>query len=84
MFTSTTPKMQMIDIHMHLVPGVDDGAIDPEMALVMMFRAREQGISRISATPHSEALHFSKEDIRLIFKRLTSAAAKMISALETL
>lgn len=77
MFTSTTPKRQMTDIHMHLVPGVDDGAMDMEMALVMMIRAKEQGISRIIATPHSEAFHFSKKDIRNIFQRLAATAAKV-------
>lgn len=50
----------MIDIHMHLLPGMDDGAEDMEMALVMMIRAKQQGISQIIATPHSEAFHFSK------------------------
>ena len=77
MFTVATPKRQMTDIHMHLVPGVDDGAMDLEMSLVMMVRAKEQGISRIIATPHSEALHFSKEDIRVIFQRLVATAAKV-------
>lgn len=67
----------MTDIHMHLIPGVDDGAMDLEMALVMILRAKEQGISRIVATPHSEAFHFSKEDIGLIFQRLTSTATKV-------
>ena len=33
----------MTDIHMHLIPGVDDGAEDMEMALVMMIRAMDQG-----------------------------------------
>ena len=77
MFTSTTPKKQMTDIHMHLVPGVDDGAMDLEMALVMMIRAKEQGISQIIATPHSEAFHFSKEDIKVIFQRLAATAARV-------
>lgn len=62
---------------MHLIPGVDDGAENMEMALVMLLRAKEQGISRIIATPHSEAFHFSKEDIRTVFHRLTAAAAKL-------
>lgn len=67
----------MIDIHMHLVPGMDDGAEDMEMALVMMIRAKQQGISQIIATPHSEAFHFSKEDGRVIFQRLMNTAAKI-------
>lgn len=67
----------MIDTHMHLIPGMDDGAEDMEMALVMMIRAQQQGISQIIATPHSEAFHFSKEGGRTIFKRLAAAAAKV-------
>jgi len=67
----------MIDTHMHLVPGMDDGAEDLEMALVMMIRAKQQGISQIIATPHSEAFHFSKEDGRVIFQRLMNTAAKI-------
>lgn len=62
---------------MHLVPGMDDGAEDLEMALVMMIRAKQQGISQIIATPHSEAFHFSKEDGRVIFQRLMNTAAKI-------
>lgn len=75
MSTSITPERKMIDIHMHLIPGVDDGAMDMEMALVMMIRAKEQGISKIIATPHSEAFHFSKRDIRATYQNLANAAA---------
>ena len=72
---TTTVERKMIDIHMHLIPGVDDGAMDMEMALVMMIRAKEQGISKIIATPHSEAFHFSKRDIRATDQNLANAAA---------
>ncbi len=44
MSTSTIPKREMIDIHMHLIPGVDDGAEDMEMATVMLLRAKNQGM----------------------------------------
>ena len=67
----------MIDIHMHLLPGMDDGAEDMEMALVMIIRAHQQGISHIIVTPHSEAFHSSKEDWRISFKRLVAVAAKV-------
>lgn len=76
---STLPirERNMIDIHMHLIPGVDDGAMDLEMALVMMIRAKEQGISQIISTPHSEAFRYSQEGGKIIFKRLVDAAAKI-------
>ena len=77
MSTLTTPKRQMTDIHMHLIPGVDDGAENMEMALVMMIRAKQQGISQIIATPHSEVFRYSKEGGKIIFRRLLDAAAKV-------
>lgn len=76
MSTEITQK-KMIDIHMHLVPGMDDGATDLEMSLAMMILAKDQGISQIIATPHSEAFHFSQKDIRILFQRLTDTAANL-------
>ena len=75
MSTLLTPERKMIDIHMHLIPGVDDGAENMEMSLVMMARAMEQGISQIIATPHSEVFRYSKEGGKIIFKRLVDKAA---------
>lgn len=77
MSTLPIPERNMIDIHMHLIPGVDDGAEDMEMALVMMIRAKQQGISQIIATPHSEVFRYSKEGGKIIFKRLVDTAAKV-------
>ncbi|WP_199622310.1 tyrosine-protein phosphatase [Paenibacillus alkalitolerans] len=42
----------MIDIHCHILPGVDDGAIDMAMAVGMARLAHEDGIRTIVATPH--------------------------------
>ena len=70
MSTSTTPERKMIDIHMHLIPGVDDGAEDMMMARMMLLRAKEQGIYTIFCTPHSEAFRYSKDGARIIFDRL--------------
>lgn len=77
MSTSLTLERNMIDIHMHLIPGVDDGAENMEMALAMMLRAKEQGISKIIATPHSEVFRYSKEGGKIIFNRLVDAVAKL-------
>lgn len=77
MSVSIVPKQKMIDIHMHLIPGVDDGAENMEMALIMMNQAKEQGITRIIATPHSEVFRYSREGGKIIFKRLADLAAKL-------
>ena len=43
----------MIDIHTHVLPGVDDGARTWEMAVHMCHMAAQDGISHIVATPHA-------------------------------
>ena len=42
----------MIDIHAHLLPGVDDGAVTLSESLAMIRRAKEQGFRGIVLTPH--------------------------------
>lgn len=42
----------MIDIHAHVLPGVDDGATDLAMSLEMCALASDQGITTLVATPH--------------------------------
>lgn len=74
---TTTAERKMIDIHMHLIPGVDDGAEDMEMALVLMLQAKEQGISQIIATPHSDAFRHGETDPRCRFRQLANIAAKV-------
>lgn len=41
-----------IDLHNHILPGVDDGAVDIEDAVRMVSMAAESGTSVIAATPH--------------------------------
>lgn len=43
----------MIDIHTHILPGLDDGAQDMESSLLMAEIAAESGVTAIVATPHS-------------------------------
>ncbi len=43
---------ELVDLHCHLLPGVDDGAADVEETLAMLRRAHAGGTRRIAATPH--------------------------------
>jgi protein-tyrosine phosphatase len=43
----------MIDLHCHLLPGVDDGPKDLSGTLAMAEKLKEIGFSKVCATPHS-------------------------------
>lgn len=49
----------MIDLHCHLLPGIDDGARDAEQALALAQMAVEDGISHAVLTPH---IHLGRYD----------------------
>lgn len=42
----------MIDLHCHILPGIDDGAPDLEVALAMARCAVDDGITVMACTPH--------------------------------
>ena len=45
----------MIDLHSHVLPGLDDGAPDESTALAMCRMAAQDGIASLVATPHLHA-----------------------------
>ncbi|WP_058309276.1 tyrosine-protein phosphatase [Gracilibacillus massiliensis] len=62
----------MIDIHCHILPGVDDGAKHMEESVSMAKSAVSQGINTIIATPHhlNGSYDNYKEDIIVAVNRL--------------
>ncbi len=42
----------MIDLHCHILPGLDDGALDLDDSLAMARQAERDGIAVVCATPH--------------------------------
>ncbi len=63
----------MFDIHMHVIPNVDDGAWNMEMATEMLRSAYMQGVRSIMATPHSSAFEFWSEKVYENFELLKNA-----------
>ena len=51
----------MIDLHCHILPSLDDGALDLDDAVAMAAQAQHDGIEAICATPHIRADH----DVRI-------------------
>ncbi len=51
----------MIDIHSHILPGIDDGPGDEQGSLDMAVEAVEQGITTIVATPHHKNRTYDNE-----------------------
>lgn len=66
----------MIDIHCHILPGVDDGPKTIEGSMEMARQAVEQGITKIVATPHHKNGTFDNvykdiiKDVHLLNKEL--------------
>jgi len=45
----------MIDIHSHILPGLDDGAKTRDIAIQMCLAAADDGVTQIIATPHANS-----------------------------
>ena len=60
----------MIDLHTHILPGIDDGSRDAETSVRMMEMMIEQNVDVISATPHYYCLDATPEE-----RRATAEAA---------
>jgi protein-tyrosine phosphatase len=60
----------MVDIHHHLLPGLDDGAKDLETSVEMARMAAEDGITHVIATPHASNRYTF--DPGLVAERLAS------------
>lgn len=72
----------IVDLHSHILPGIDDGSPDVETSLTMLHLQTEQGVGVVCATPHFYAEKNSIDRFcerrAAAFKQLEAAgAAKM-------
>jgi protein-tyrosine phosphatase len=65
----------VIDLHCHLLPGVDDGAENLTISLAMARAAMAQGVTHLACTPHilPGVYHNHGPDIRSATKHLQDA-----------
>jgi protein-tyrosine phosphatase len=57
----------MLDIHSHILPGVDDGARSHRQSLQMLAAARSAGVDILVATPHLKHLNVDTNRISEAF-----------------
>lgn len=60
----------MIDLHSHILPGIDDGSKSPEMSCQMLTLLHQQGVETVVATPH----FYARKDTPEIFLRRRAEA----------
>ena len=70
----------MIDLHVHILPGLDDGAASMEDALEMADMAVESGVEALVVTPHSNQPgrfeNFCSEELQEVYEEFLSELEK--------
>ena len=52
----------LVDMHSHVLPGIDDGAQNPEESIVLIKKMMSLGIKKIIATPHIMADYYKNNE----------------------
>ncbi|RYL95178.1 tyrosine protein phosphatase [Sporolactobacillus sp. THM7-4] len=76
----------MIDIHCHILPGIDDGAGNEQISLSMAKEAVAEGITQIVATPHHRNRHWDnpKHSVLTMVKALNRLFEREKAGIEVL
>lgn len=62
----------MVDIHSHILPGLDDGADAMEESVRMAEMSAASGVGHVAATSHGNYYNYTLEEYRDTFTRLQS------------
>ena len=57
--TYTGVEMKKIDMHCHILPGIDDGSANPKETLTMLRMALKQDFVGMIVTPHGSVQNAS-------------------------
>ena len=74
--------MDLVDVHSHILPGVDDGSGSVEETIAMLSLAYESGTRRIVATPHMFLHRFGNYDFVQIRDQFDQLSTQLESARE--
>lgn len=80
----------LVEMHCHILPGIDDGSKDVETSLKMIERLREQGAEKIVLTPHYYSDDISLDDflrkrdkaMNILLNELPSGYPQLIAGAE--
>lgn len=68
----------MVDLHSHILPGIDDGSRDLTMTKAMLEQMYRQGVLAVAATPH----FYANRDLPEAFLRRRGAAVAQVAGLQ--
>ena len=68
----------MVDLHTHILPGMDDGSKDADMSLAMLRMEQEQGVDTVALTSH---FYREKEMPKHFLARRQAAFTKLQNAI---
>lgn len=68
----------MLDVHSHILPGMDDGSASLEQSVAMLREEADQGILRVIATPH---FYPRRESVESFLKRREAALTALREAM---
>ena len=69
----------MIDLHTHILPGMDDGAGDVETSVAMLRAQQKQGVTGVALTPH---FYRDEERPERFFTRRKEAWKRLLEELD--
>lgn len=64
----------MLDIHSHILPGVDDGSKSLDESVKILEMMKEQGITDVIATPHFYAF---RENLDEYLKKIQDSYSQL-------
>ena len=75
--------MKKIDMHCHILPGIDDGSANPKETLAMLRMALNQDFVGMIVTPHGSVRNASVERVQEFEHCVRSSEFRHINDLES-